>query len=359
MHEVLGLIESCAPGVPFTHGIADDERPGAGSEASGPKLTPEPMGDFMRRPDLDAVRERVMRLPGASLMLRIVIDMARGNLTDRSMTLAAQAFTSILPVVILVLTLPGASVVDDALTQLGIPVSSLDTPTIDDPTSATTFGIVGALMTIAGATSLSRALGRMYVSIWDVAKLPWRKYWRWVVVVFLIPAAVTVQGLSTGVEATSLFGMYIGDRGVLGVGLIVAVTVLIWSVTFTAIPRLLVSSQVPMKLLVLNGLGTGILITALLAGSRVALPTLAAGTIRSYGTLGVVFVAISWLFVFALILVVTAIVVHAVATDEGRLGRWVRRWAGTPTPFVPHPSASWYDRPPGGPVDAPPTRVEP
>ncbi|WP_238421507.1 YhjD/YihY/BrkB family envelope integrity protein [Gordonia sp. 'Campus'] len=305
----------------------------------------------MRRPDVDAIRERALQLPGASLILRIVVDIARGNITDRSMTLAAQAFTSILPIVILVLNLPGTDVVDDALTDLGIPISRLDSTWVANPTSATTFGIIGALMTIAGATSLSRALGRMYVSIWDVAKLPLRTFWRWVVVVFLIPVAVTAQGLSTGLQATSLFGVRIGDRGILGIALLLIVTLLIWSATFTAIPRLLVSSQVPIKLLVLNGVGTGLLITVLLAGSRVGLPALAAGTIRSYGTLGIVFVAISWLFVFALILVVTAIVVHAAATDEGRVGRWVRRWAGTPTPFVPTPSVAWYDRPASDPVE--------
>ncbi|SDU60466.1 YhjD/YihY/BrkB family envelope integrity protein [Gordonia westfalica] len=298
----------------------------------------------MRRPDLHTFAGRVLRLPGATLSLRILTDIARGDVTDRAMTLAAQAFTSILPIVILLLTLPGTDVVDDALTGLGIPVSRLDHTSVDDPQSFATFGVIGALMTIAGATSLSRALGRMYVSIWGVTKLPWRAFWRWVVVLFLIPAAVTAQGLSTGLQAESLFGIHLGGSGLLGIVLIFLVTVVIWSAVFTAIPRLLVSAQVPLRLLVLNGVGTGLLITVLLVGSRIALPALASSTIRYFGTLGIVFVAISWLFVFAAILVVTAIVVHCVATDAGRVGTWVRRWAGTPTPFTPTPSAAWYDR---------------
>ncbi|MDS1116336.1 YhjD/YihY/BrkB family envelope integrity protein [Gordonia westfalica] len=298
----------------------------------------------MRRPDLHAFAGRVLRLPGATLSLRILTDIARGDVTDRAMTLAAQAFTSILPIVILLLTLPGTDVVDDALTGLGIPVNRLDHTSVDDPQSFATFGVIGALMTIAGATSLSRALGRMYVSIWGVTKLPWRAFWRWVVVLFLIPAAVTAQGLSTGLQAESLFGIHLGGSGLLGIVLIFLVTVVIWSAVFTAIPRLLVSAQVPLRLLVLNGVGTGLLITVLLVGSRIALPALASSTIRYFGTLGIVFVAISWLFVFAAILVVTAIVVHCVATDAGRVGTWVRRWAGTPTPFTPTPSAAWYDR---------------
>jgi len=122
----------------------------------------------MRRPDLHAFGERVLRLPGATLSLRILTDIARGDITDRAMTLAAQAFTSILPIVILLLTLPGSDVVDDALSGLGIPVSKLDHNSVDNPQSFATFGIIGALMTIAGATSLSRALGRMYVAIWGV-----------------------------------------------------------------------------------------------------------------------------------------------------------------------------------------------
>ncbi|MDH3061207.1 hypothetical protein QEN36_17790, partial [Gordonia alkanivorans] len=261
-----------------------------------------------------------------------------------AMTLAAQAFTSILPIVILLLTLPGSDVVDDALSGLGIPVSKLDHNSVDNPQSFATFGIIGALMTIAGATSLSRALGRMYVAIWGVTKLPWRAFWRWVIVLFLIPTAVTAQGLSTGLHAETLFGLHLGGSGLLGIVLVFGVTVTIWSGTFTAIPRLLVSTQVPLRLLALNGVVTGLLITALLAGSRLALPTLASGTIRYFGTLGIVFVAISWLFVFAAILVVTAIVAHGVATDPGRVGTWVRRWAGTPTPFAPTPSVAWYDR---------------
>ncbi len=126
----------------------------------------------MPRPDLHAMTDRVLRLPGASPALRILADIARGDVTDRSMTLAAQAFTSILPLVILMLSLPGSDVVDSALTELGIPMTPWTAHPSTPPRSFATFGIVGALMTIAGATSLSRALGRMYVAVWGVTKLP-------------------------------------------------------------------------------------------------------------------------------------------------------------------------------------------
>lgn len=288
------------------------------------------------------VIEFVRVMPGGGLLIRILGDIARGNITDRAMTLAAQAFTGILPIVILLTTLPGSSVIDTSLAKLGIHGGNVDFLSSADTTTVGTFGLIGALMTIAGATSLSRALGRMYVSIWQVTKLPLKGWWRWVVVIFTIPVAVTVQGMSTDLSSNTIFGVHIDDSGLLGIGLVIVVTFLIWTITWTLVPRLLVSAQVPLRLLTLNGAVTGALITVLMVGSRVVMPRIMNNTTQHYGTLGVVFIAISWLFIFAGILVVTALVTNAVITDDGAVGSWIRNLVGSPTPMPKSESPRWY-----------------
>ncbi|AZG48172.1 YhjD/YihY/BrkB family envelope integrity protein [Gordonia insulae] len=279
-----------------------------------------------------AAAQRARRVPGANLVLRILRDLAVNDVTDRSMTLAAQAFTSVLPIVILLTALPSHTVITKALSGLGIDPDSVDFVK-SDPGSITTIGIFAALMTIAGATSLSRALGRMYVSIWQVTKLPISGWWRWVVVIFALPVGVVAQGFAAPLHTLTVTGWTIGGYGPIGVGLEVLATFLIWATMWTALPRLLVSSQVPMRLMALNGAVTGVFITVLLVGSRVFLPAILGETTRHYGTLGVVFVAISWLFFFAAIVVVCAIVVHSAVCDEGTVGSWLRPRVGTPRPF--------------------------
>ena len=88
-----------------------------------------------------------------------------------------------------------------------------------------------------------------------------------------------------------------------------------------------------MRLLIANGVLTGILVTVLLVGSRIALPGILTETTRHFGTLGIVFVAISWLFFFAAIVVVCAIVVHSLISDDGPVGGWLRDHLGAPRPF--------------------------
>ena len=53
-----------------------------------------------------ALYDRGLQVPGARLILRMIGDIATSGLTDRAMTLAAQAFTSVLPFAILMTTVP-------------------------------------------------------------------------------------------------------------------------------------------------------------------------------------------------------------------------------------------------------------
>lgn len=274
------------------------------------------------------VTTRLKSLPGGTLTWSILTELARRNITDRSMTLAAQAFTSVLPVVILLTTLPGAEVVRSGLSGLGIDPSKLDLSEPISPGSFTAFGIVGALMVIIGATSLSRALGRMYVSVWTVSRLSLRGWWRWVLVILLIPLAGTIQGLIASMRSFSFFGMHIADDGVAGIVGEALVTLLIWTTLWIAVPRLLVSAQVPLRALVLAGISTGVGLTLLLIATRVVMPTINATVTGNYGVLGLVFLTISWLFVFAVILVTSTIVTRTVLIDDGRLGTRLRQWTG-------------------------------
>lgn len=253
----------------------------------------------------EALADRTLRLPGAELGLRIIREVVLASVTDRAMTLAAQAFTSVLPILILLTTLPGSSIVSRAMTDLGLNRESLGIGSANSvPTTA--FGVFGALMVIGGGTSLARALGRMYVYAWQVRKLPWQSWWRWVVVIFAIPTAAVAQGLVMVLGGATLSGVTVAGYGVLGVVLVTLATLVIWSALWTLVPRLLVSSQVPMRLLVLNGALTGIFVTALILGSVVVMPHSVHDTVHHFGGLGVVFIAISWLFFYAAIVVVSA-----------------------------------------------------
>ncbi len=276
---------------------------------------------------------RARRVPGANLALRVVHDLAVNDITDRSMTLAAQAFTSILPIVILLTALPTESLINEALEGLRVDPSHVDLNSTSTTGSAAAFGLLGGLMTIAGATSMSRALGRMYTSAWQVTKLPLSAWWRWVVVIFVLPLGAVAQGFSAKLHGISISGKTFQGYGALGVALEIAATFLIWATVWTVIPRLLVSSQVPMRLLSFYGAVTGFFVTILLVGSRLALPTIVGETTRHYGTLGLIFVSISWLFFFAIIVVTCAIVMQTVISDDGLVGTWLRGRVGEPHPF--------------------------
>ncbi|MGW0036517.1 hypothetical protein [Gordonia sp. NPDC003376] len=276
--------------------------------------------------------ERALTLPGAALSMRIVRDVVTAGLSDRAMTLSAQAFTSVLPIVILLTTIPvGRRFLDKAFDGFGVDPSRVSIPAAQTDAALGAFGVIGALMVIAGATSLSRALGRMFTDTWRVDRLPATGWWRWVVVIFVLPVAVIAQGLIVPLHRISLSGVRVNGFGLIGVILEFLGTFVVWWVTWMVIPRLLVSRQVPMRLLAVYGALTSLLVTALLAGSRVVLPTILSDTLAHYGTLGLVFVSISWLFLYAAALVISATLVHTVVVDDGVLGRRLARITGVPT----------------------------
>ncbi len=92
------------------------------------------------------------------------------------MTLAAQLFTSILPLFIAIGTVRQLHPMADTLTQsVGFNVADAAGILLqwsgETPTNAS-FGVVGILMTVISATSFARALGRAYGHIWSAPQSP-------------------------------------------------------------------------------------------------------------------------------------------------------------------------------------------
>lgn len=249
-----------------------------------------------------------------SVILNVFADLARSDIADRSMTLAAQLFTSILPVLLVVSSLGHNDGVDKMVEWVGVvPIS--DQLAYDGTSSfpsTTTFSVVGALMVLLSATSYARALGRFYARAWQVPIVPMRAAWRWFAVVAVMVVAIAMVG----------WGHLLDGAPYIGGLLDVAAGTAIWCVVWAAIPHILTRGALSPRILAATGILTGMALTILRVGSEVVMPRVSATAIAQYGIIGIIFTIVGWLFVYSVVVVASTIVVGSLARDE-TIGRWL------------------------------------
>jgi membrane protein len=239
---------------------------------------------------------------------------------DRSMTLAAQAFTSVFPLLILVATLrprQNHNQVGTALADsLGLNEqarASLEAALPSGGTAASTFGVIGALVVLISATSFSRALVRIYVRVWDAPRRPsaLRGFWRLLAVligvVLLLVLLTAFRRVLSGVPLSNLLDAFVSF--VLGC--------LVWTWT----PWLLLARQVPMRMLVPGGVLMAVCMILLSVAGGIYLPRALTSATRQFGALGVSFTYVSWLFVIMIALVGSATLGAVIAKDAGPFSR--------------------------------------
>jgi membrane protein len=273
------------------------------------------MADLWHRVE-PAVHMAQAGLPGQILGRLIEV-----RFLDRTVILAAQAFSAVLPLIILVSTIsphPGgdspATVLARKLCLAAADVSSLQV-TVAPPTSArASIGVLGVILALLTATSFARALQRSYQLAWRLPPAGLRSAWR--------PLALVV-GLALYIELLFLFGRLV--KG------IPASTLLEDLVTFagawglwTGAGWILLAGRVRPRLLAAGGLLTAVGFAVLRRLSALYLPTLVATNQQQYGLLGVAFTLFSWLSASAFIIVVATVVGAVLAEDPGRLGRFIR-----------------------------------
>jgi membrane protein len=238
------------------------------------------------------------------------------ELFDRSMTIAAQVFTSVLPILIALASWFGWTSADLAGLLVVPPEASALVEDSISTTSAATFGTVGVLLVILSATSLSRALTRACAAQWDLERPAYRlaAAWRWVAAVLAVVvsllAAKPLNRLAIDLPPPALWQSLVGVLPDIAIALF--------------LPAVLLAGDVRVRLLVPGALVFGAVMLIIRPVSTDYLPQALQASASRYGSLGVAFAYLAWLYVVAFCFLLSGIVGRVTAADPGRLGRWIR-----------------------------------
>jgi membrane protein len=187
------------------------------------------------------------------------------------------------------------------------------------------------VIVVISATSLSRALARMYAKVWHVPPSGGltRGWWRWVAVLF-----------GVALSLITLRALHIASHGnPYGMAGSLFLTFVLNSLLWTWAPWLLLTRQVSWRRLLPGGVIMGGCSVATSIVGGVYVPRALVSASQQFGALGVAFAYISWLFVVAFALVCSTVLGAVLARDESRPGRLIvgeqpgrtgpdRRWTG-------------------------------
>ena len=257
------------------------------------------------------------------LVLGTMSSTRRVELFDRSMAIAAQVFTSVLPLLIALASWVGFSSADVADLMVTPPEARVVVEdTLSTTSASTTFGTLGVLVVIISATSLSRALARACAAEWELERPSYRlsAAWRWVAAILAVLVALLaarpLYRLSLNLPPEQLW------EAVIGVVPDVAVAV--------AVPSLLLAGAVRVRLLLPGALLFGVVMLFVRPVSSSYLPEALQASAGRYGSLGVAFTYLAYLYVVSFCFLLSGVVGTVIARDPGWLGTWIRGDTGTP-----------------------------
>ncbi|MGV9342759.1 YhjD/YihY/BrkB family envelope integrity protein [Streptomyces sp. NPDC003688] len=209
-----------------------------------------------------------------------------------------------------------------------------------DPESRETSGIIGLVVTLASATSFSRAMARVCERAWRLPKASTRiAAWRWVVWLLVLVLVILFQA-----PVRDGFGVGLW----LGTPLLFLVGTFVWLWT----QRLLLAGRVPWIALLPGALLASAASTALSLTARIYMPQALNRSLREYGSLGLVLALLSWLIVLSAA-ITFAVTIGAVLAQEPPLNRWLGteslKGRGESPASPPRDGGRPQDRRPDGP----------
>jgi membrane protein len=258
-------------------------------------------------------------------LLRLTARFVKVQMFDRSMTVAAQVFTSAFPILIMAAAWLGSRSSNAVADAVGLPEETenlLQDALGSDGGSA--FGFFGTAVVLISATSLSRALTRAFAAIWDLPRprAGIVQAWRWLGAVLMIAGyMVLIRWLIMAVDGLPVAGAW---------GWLVPLT--LDTALATLLPLFLLAGQMPARVLLPGAVVFGLIMLALRPASAVFLPLALEASADRYGTIGVAFTYIAWLYIVSFCFLGAALIGEVIATDEGWLGRLIRGPETEPEP---------------------------
>ena len=240
---------------------------------------------------------------------------------DRSVALAAKAFVSFFPLVIVVAAFVPArtrmSIVSTIAARFGLHGDAFSLvqssfASADDVRKAT--GVLGLALTFLFATSFTTALQRVYLRAW---RRPPHSgvdtYWRGLTWLFAMLVSLALIGALRAAAGD-------GAGVVLWAVLALAVTIGLW--WFTA--WLLLLGHVRVRVLASTGVITGVALAVFGLSASVWMPEVVTSNETQFGFFGVALALVTWFSGASICVLVGACAGPALAEDPGLLGRFIR-----------------------------------
>jgi membrane protein len=261
--------------------------------------------------------DRVMQ--GVPAVRRLVSELLRVEVVDRSMALAAQALLALIPLLVVAAAFLPDAAIEAAYERLQAVTGIQSVQTSQVAESVTTgvdtgqvraqVGLIGLAITIFSATSYSRATQRMYEKVWALHQLGgWASRRR--AFVWLIGWLIGLQSIAA---VDRLFSG--GSRAPLelaGFVLRAAVMALLWWWSL----RYLLTNRVRWRALAPAAALTGVAVVAYAAGSTLVMPAYATSSAEEFGAFGLVLTLATWLVGLSGVQIVAAVIGRVLAEDR-------------------------------------------
>jgi membrane protein len=241
----------------------------------------------------------------SSLPVRCLRRFAAVNGRDRALVMGGQAFTTVIPLLIVVAAAAsrkGPTALADRLAErfhvTGASAQSVRTLFERPPGATGTITIAGLVVMVFSLMSLTRSLQRTYEAAWQ---LP----------------AIGVRGTLNGMSALGLLiasflvlSLLVGLLRQVPAGSVLAFVVRIGANTavWLVLQRLLLSRRVPIRRLLPGSAVIGVGSAVLTLYSALWMPRLIESNAERYGIIGITFAILTWLILICLSVVVAAVI---------------------------------------------------